>query len=287
MTNTKAKRKRNRKKKKKVNTKNLFDTDDIGKKIIKDIKVKEEQKQSTKEYIDTALNEAKRIWKDLKSKAKDKVFMALPDEEKSKIYTGKYKEFAQEFPIVFRYMVCMGQYKKRAFHRYLLKVKNFKPPTDRSKDYMEDQWVRRQADYLRYLWEEYVGRGYDNREAKRIWESAYNSLKKEFTDFRDLHAKVEEDLRRQKKKNKTELVSELMGRLSRGEQSIDNDKMAQLVEVMQTQLLRQRKSKTLKELLETSTVVEPCVEGLGTYVPPPLPNPDDPTESDNIEMKTQ
>lgn len=205
-------------------------------------------KQSIKEYIDTALCEAKKLWDFIKEKGKDPKFVELSDKEKIDSVSLKFHAFQKEFPIVSRYLICMGQYSKKAFERYLIKIKNFKPPDVRDKDYMEDQWVRRQADYVRYLWESYQRKHYNQKEAQSIWQQAYKSLKKEFSDFKNMHSDIEKELKKTDKVNKKELVSELLKRLSSGEQTLDDESMKQLVEVMNVRLMQQRKEKAMEEI---------------------------------------
>ena len=67
------------------------------------------------------------------------------------------------------------------------------PPDKREKNYMEDQWIRRQADYVRFLWEAYQKGHFNNAEAKFIWEDSYTKLKGEFDDFRNIYKQVEND----------------------------------------------------------------------------------------------
>jgi hypothetical protein len=258
--------------------------------FIKSVVVKNEvpdvNPQSTKEYIDTALAEAQKLWTELKKKGKDPKFVALPDKDKIEMFGVEFHAFNKEFPIVSRYLICMGQYSIKAFKRYLIKVQGFKHPEVRDKGYMEDQWVRRQADYVRYLWEAYQ-RGHINQsEAKAIWQDAYKTLKQEFIDFKSMHDDIEKDLEIEKEKNKGELIKELMSRLSSGDQSLDEKSMKELVEVMKIQLLQQRKEKVTNQILEIVPMIPASRESIGTYVEPIMPEPEDfppgATSSQNI-----
>lgn len=250
--------------------------------FVKSVSVETEKKevneQSKTEYINTALSEAQKLWDLIKKKSKDPKFIALPDKDKINAVSLDFHDFHKEFPIVSRYLICMGQYSHKAFKRYLIKIKNFKPAKDREKGYMEDQWIRRQADYVRYLWEAYQRGHYNQTEAKSVWQEAYQTLKKEFLDFKNMHADIEKDLENDKKRNKIELVSELMQRLSSGDQSLDEKNMSELLEVMKIQLFRQRKEKTMKEINNSVNRIQPSCESIGTAKPPPeipLPVPDD------------
>jgi hypothetical protein len=231
--------------------------------------------QSTSEYITTALAEAHKLWVELKKKGKDPEFVNLPDKDKIEMFGVEFHSFNKEFPIVSRYLICMGQYSSKAFKRYLTKIRGFKHPEVREKGYMEDQWVRRQADYVRYLWEAYQRVHVNQSESKEIWQDAYKTLKKEFVDFKSMHDSIEKDLEVEKEKNKVELIKELMSRLSSGDQSLDEKSMKELVEVMKIQLLQQRKENVTNQILKVVPVTEISCEGIGTYVEPTMPEPEE------------
>jgi hypothetical protein len=239
--------------------------------------------QSTNEYIEMALAEATKLWDELKQKGKDPVFVNLPDKDKIETFGVKFHAFNKEFPIVSRYLICMGQYSSVAFKRFMVKVRGFKHPEVRDKGYMEDQWVRRQADYVRYLWEAYQRGHFNQSEAKDIWQDAYRTLKKEFVDFKNMHESIEKDLELEKEKSKGELISELMKRISSGDQTLDESSMQELVEVMKIQLFQQRKENVTNQILKLVPEVEASRETMGTYVEPVMPEPEDfPLGSTNI-----
>jgi hypothetical protein len=223
---------------------------------------------SQAEYIETALREGQALWDAVKAEAKDPEFARLPDNKKIDKFSLRFHPFNKEFPIVSRYLICMGQYSGKAFKRYLLKVQGAKHPEVRDKGYMEDQWVRRQADYIRYLWESYQRKHYNNSEAKTIWKEAYETLKKEFLDFRNMHENIEQKLEADKKVNKQELVVELMDRLASGEQSLEDAKMKELLEVLSIQLFQQRKEKLMSQLKAKTPEVPAARQGVGTAPDP-------------------
>ena len=117
--------------------------------IIKNVAVTNEKMNQTKEeYITIALKEASELWEEVKKTVNaNPEFIKLPDKDKIDLFMKKYHMFQNEFPIVCRYMICMGQYKESAFLKYLKKVKNFKTkdPDKREKGYMEEIWIDRQA----------------------------------------------------------------------------------------------------------------------------------------------
>jgi hypothetical protein len=239
-----------------------------SKSLIKDVSVTQEIDIPTKDYIKAAMDEAGKFWKAVKVKSKDEKFVDLPDKEKIATFGKEFHKFQQEFPIVTRYLVCMGQFSQKAFKRYLVKIKNTKIPEKRDKSYMEDLWVRNQAHYVRYLWESYQRGHYNNTDAKAVWQGAFNALKKEFLDFRSLHDTVEKTIKDNRVSHKIERIKELMQRLASGDQTLNEEQMRELTMVMQSQLLRQRKEKNVTELLKTIKEVPVTYESFGKVSPP-------------------
>ena len=244
-----AKRKKNLSKKKEPLNDSDSDSDSIN-------EIKPIVNKDNKEHIDFSIEVAEKLWVSLKNKIKkNPEFAELKDNDKLKEYqNSEFKNFCTEFPIVTRYSVCMGQYSTKAFRRFLIKCKNVKhdPAQAREKGYSEDQWVQRQADYVRYLWEAYQKQHYSPSESKNIWQHAYKTLTKEFTDFRDLHKDIEEKLKTDNKLNKTELVKELLSRMSSQEQALDDNSTKTLHDKLKEQLLEQRKRKMLEELKKSN-----------------------------------
>jgi hypothetical protein len=208
--------------------------------------------KDNKDHTEFSLEVANKLWISLKNKIKkNPEFIEFKDSDKLKEYQNlEFKDFCGEFPIVTRYAIVMGQYSAKAFRRFLIKCKNVKhdPAQSREKGYSEDQWVQRQADYVRYLWEAYQKQHYSTSESKNIWQHAYKTLTKEFTDFRDLHKDIEEKLKTDNKLNKSELVKELLSRMSSQENGLEDPDAKNLLDKLKDQLLEQRKKKVLAGL---------------------------------------
>jgi hypothetical protein len=202
--------------------------------------------------IDEIVKIANNLWNDIKKRIKENPdFIKLTDAEKLSIYQNTdFKEFYNEMPIVGRYMICMGQYSAKALKRYLNKCKDVKhdPTVSRKPGYVEDQWVQRQADYVRYLWEAYQKHHYDKKDSNAIWKHAYETLKKEFSDFKTLHKDIEEKLQVENKSNKESLVKEMLGRIASKEQSLDDETTKELLRLLQDKVYRQRKSIIMNDI---------------------------------------
>jgi hypothetical protein len=178
----------------------------------------------TKEAEDRLFATANEIFDKYKEVENDKEYMQKTDKQKIEYFRDKlgYVNFFNDFPIMARYMVCTGKYSPKAFRRYLDKCKLVKhpPPEKRPKNYMEDQWIMRQADYVRYLWESEQRGHVDFKRAQAVWEHAYKSLRGEFDDFRDKYKNVEEDVKKDKIKYQAENARELLSRIASGEQQL-------------------------------------------------------------------
>jgi len=195
-------------------------------------------------------------------------FIKWPDNDKIELFMKDHKTFQNEFPIVCRYMICMGQYKEKAFYKYLVKVKNvkLKAPEKRAKGYMEDQWVDRQADYVRYLWEEYQHldrKRFTMKESAAVWRQARNSIKEEFDTFREGHKKAEDKLAEEKKKNAVEKTKELIDRIKLGKQKLTERQLQDLLWQTRARVFAQRKDKMLKQLLKKVARIKPSRQAWG------------------------
>jgi len=235
--------------------------------VIKNVQVTNDKLgQTTKEYIEEAVSEAQILWDTVKKLVQTQPeFVKLPDTQKIELFMKDHKQFQNEFPIVCRYMICMGQYKRKAFIKYLNKVKSFKTKSaeKRGKGYMEEIWIDRQADYVKYLWEECQRDAkcrFTQHEARKVWRTARSSIKKEFDEFRKGHEDAEKKIKTEKMKNKKELVRELVNRIKLGKQTLNEEDLEKLVWEARARVFAQRKDKLMKEMLSKTTIVKPSTE---------------------------
>ena len=121
----------------------------------------------------------------------------------------------------------------------------------------EDEWVKRQADYVRYLWESYQTGHFKVSDAQNVWQHAYKTLKQEFKDFKDMHADAEKKLEADNKKNKAELVKELLNRVASEEQSLNNETTADLLKKLQSQVIKQRRLNLIKQINSDVELIPP------------------------------
>lgn len=200
--------------------------------------------------MEANMQEADRMWSDLKKKlVDDPSFAEKPDNEKVDIYQkSEFKDFYTNFPIVCRYMICMGQFSHKAFKRFLLKCKSMETKKGRGSDAAEDEWVKRQADYVRYLWESYQKQHFNTNEAQNVWQHAYQTLTQEFKDFKEMHKDVEEKLKHDNIYNKSSMVKELIQRLSNQEQSLDENTTNDLIKKLKERVNNQRRKSVLEQI---------------------------------------
>lgn len=224
---------------------------------------------SKKKYLEMVAKLTKlasKMWADVKKKVvDDPKFIDVPDKEKLTYFREelKYEEFMNEYPVMTRYMVCMGQYSSKAFKRYLEKVRNTVPPVPCPPGYKEDQWVRRQADYVQFLWEAYQRNHIDSAERKMVWSDAYKNLKGEFDDFRDKYKAVEAATKEEKGVLKAKNARDLIKRLSGGQQALTDDETRALIKSLRAKVVKSKYRKTLKQLKATTTEIEAVSFGRG------------------------
>lgn len=241
-------------------------------------KLEEEQKNKestppsilTQDYklADDIIKIAEEMYTKLKNHVKQNPdFIKLEDKRKLDYFREKlgYKDFMTEYPIVTRYLICMGQYSSKAFRRMLDKIRMIQhpPPDKRDKGYMEDQWVRRQADYIKYLWEAYQKSHINTAEANWVWENSYKKLKGEFDDFRNKYKEVEEHTKIEKERLKAKNALDLLERLKTGKQELNNQDQVNLINALKDRVYKRRMMLTMQELLKTRAVTPPSSEGIG------------------------
>lgn len=209
--------------------------------------------------MDASIVEANKLWDDIKKRiSDDPTFAKKPDNEKVEIYQkSKFKDFYTNFPIVCRYMICMGQFSNKAFKRFLLKCKSMHSQKSRGDTNAEDTWIQRQADYVRYLWESYQPQHFNTTDAQNIWQHAYKTLTQEFKDFKDMHKDAEKKLQVDEKSNKSELVKELIKRISNDEQSLDDTTTKTLIKKLEDQVSQQRKKKLMAQIKSDIETIPP------------------------------
>lgn len=246
---TKQQRKRrNRKQHEKQNKQTINDANQQ----IEDMKkTKEDQELKN---IKLSLETASEIWAFIKKYvSQHEDYGSLKDQEKIKLISSlnpTYEEFQKTFPIVFRYMVCMGQYSHKAFDQYLKKCKNTPPDPKRrmEKGYQQDEQFKRHADYIKYLWIAYKGRGYNHKDANAIWYHAYKSLKKEFDEFQDNHDDIKKMLDNETAENNKERLGEIISGLTKGDIKLNDDDQQALVELLQQKVIKKRHNTVFKEI---------------------------------------
>lgn len=175
---------------------------------------KDEKSKENKKYICIALIEAERAMTFVKiAHVSHEKFKTMNDVEKINYVSQEFKEFSNQFPIVFRWMVCMGQYSRVAFLRFLnlteMKLRNATTKQGET----EDKWIHCNANYVRYLWEhiqDNTGKRYTAFESNKIYQQAYECIKKDFNQFRKIHKEAEEKAIRDRQRHKMELVRELI-----------------------------------------------------------------------------
>lgn len=132
---------------------------------------------------------ASEIWARVQQEYKDGTMQNLSDDEKmAKIRDARpeYKSFVETHPVVCRYMICTQNFESVPFRRYVVRRLTYQylPKDQQSENYVKEQYARRQAEYVSYLYE------YKNRLARpspkkltQILEETYKLLLGEIDDF--------------------------------------------------------------------------------------------------------
>jgi hypothetical protein len=222
-------------------------------------------KDSAKAYLKHALLQAEKAWLSLKVVVSTREgFMMMTDDEKLNLFRQEFKDFQDNFPIVMRYMVCRGQYSRKAFRQFIELCSNklsHNDPSKRSKTHMREQWIECQAGYVTYLWESQQKRRYTRQESMEIWRQAKNALTKEFSDFEKMHGEMKTKVETDKKRYKLELFKEIQDRVMSKQQSI---KDPVIVDKLYNLIYKQRRRKVLRDLLHETKLAPATVTSKGT-----------------------
>lgn len=218
--------------------------------------------------VDEVVKKMDHMWSVVKKHIKETPdFKELDDKKKLDLFRTHFEFRAEmeEFPIVTKYMICLGQYRSKAFRRMLVKTRNMvhPPPEKRPPRYMEDQWICRSTDYVVYLWEEYQKGPWNTAERNWVYKQTYESLKGEFDDFRDMHTDIEKKVQEEKKMLAGKNVRDLLNRLKTGKQSIMPEEEAFLRRELGTALVKHNYKIVLSDLKKARPETEPACAGHG------------------------
>lgn len=222
-------------------------------------------KQTGDAFMDQCMETAEKLWKDLKKRIQETPeFITANDDDKLKIYqNNEFKDFYTSYPIVCRYAICMGQYSSKSFKRFLQKFKIMQEKTRASnKETKMDEWIKCQASYIKFLYQAY-SRNHSEKEAQMIWEQSYNTLKQEFSDFEKMHKDVEEQLKKEEKYNRAEIVKEMASRIVNEEQTLSKTSTTQLLDRLKIQVMKQRWENMISQVKSDVKKIQPVCIGRG------------------------
>jgi hypothetical protein len=229
-------------------------------------------------YVKIALLEAEEIWFNVQVLIISEKYKKMTDEERINLIEKDFKEFYKNFPIVSRYMICMGQYKNVAFRKMLIKYRDeeekaadlkgkgrpiSKMSKDEEKNKNEKVFIKRQADYVRFLWEEYNEVAFSTQDSDAIWQQAFDTLTNEFDQFRKMHEEAEHKVKADALKHKKELLFEMGERIISGKQELDVGRAKELLSILQNKAYKQRAKKMLTQLNSAVKPLPVTVEDVG------------------------
>ena len=172
------------------------------------------------------VDKAEFLWKKFKKKRQDIINTGVNYDHKThgekmlNEFRYNYKEFCETYPILVRYICQFQSYNKVAFERYLRKIKNLnehysRDPSGMSKEsYKKLHYVDRNADYIKYLWEETnrnkIPKSIFNQQAENVYKEVYKLLEKEHEYFTNIEILAEEKAVERANNSFVEKKNELM-----------------------------------------------------------------------------
>ena len=147
--------------------------------------------QLQNEDINATLKTADELWAAYREKRNDATFIKKNVTEKIGHFQSLgYSDFITKYAVPTRYMVMYDEYSHNAFHKYLIRLKTVGYKS-------KDEWIERQADYVKLLWRAYNPRG-STKDAAEAHRGAYESIKTEMEGFENDYdkAKVKAEDRR-------------------------------------------------------------------------------------------
>jgi hypothetical protein len=166
--------------------------------------------------IEGFAKDADDVWLFVKRLNKDKDFTKFSEQKKIEIIATKYKSFQLEYPIVLRYMILCNKYHRNAFIKYLKKIRNtpIPPDNERDKNFMREQWIMRQADYVTYLFTHTTSQHYSSKDIHEIWKDTHKKLTDEFAAFETDHKKITDRVTGRRATAQIETKKELIQRIA-------------------------------------------------------------------------
>lgn len=141
--------------------------------------------QMQNEEIEGTVKKADELWAAYRAAQDDPQWAKKEVTDKISYFQGRgFGDFITKYAIPTRYMVMFGEYNRRAFQRYLLRLKTV---GYRSKE----DWIDRQADYVKMLWRAYNPRG-SVKESMDAWQNARQSVKQEMDGFETDYERAKE-----------------------------------------------------------------------------------------------
>lgn len=194
------------------------------------VRTKEEEE---KENIKVTVQLANDIYKVMQDERMKKI---TPD-DRHKILLQKYKNFADMYPVVLRFLARDVRYNANAFERMLeklLKDQKLKSEEDsrtdpkkrKKKDPLSAMkaFITHQADYAKFLYLEEckrTGRHYDSRKANAIWSVEYDNMHRALKKIKDDEDKARNEFEEEKKKHLDERRRELLDFIREGVEEVD------------------------------------------------------------------
>ena len=163
-------------------------------------------------YIANCIESANDMFYKVRQMCQNREWMEKEDPDKISDFRGfGYDEFITKFVIVSRAMITHGEYHPNAFDKYLRRLL--------SKGYAsKEEWVERQADYMKYLWLDLKSKGSSKRYKKladspaadKYWRDTKAGLQGEYDSFHHDFETAQMAVKEKQEKITDELKADLL-----------------------------------------------------------------------------
>lgn len=147
------------------------------------------------------------IWSKIQSSKKDPEWNKKTIQEKMQHFESHptFGKFTIKHSIPLRYMIQYGEFNLDAFKKYLNAL-------EKVGYHSKDDWVKRQADYVKFLWQAYNPHR-NLKEANIEWQIAYQSIKAEMDSFESDYERAKKETENriaEASREKKELLKQLL-----------------------------------------------------------------------------
>lgn len=227
--------------------------------------------QSHKDGIMKLIYEIEQLWTDVRvARLNNKeAFDKLDDDKKIKMFINDNNKYLYEkHPLVIKYMILLNMFHTKALSKYLYKVRNIKLNKQKSHNnqaIIRDKWFETQADYIKYLYSILYPK-YSSADLKKIWESTYLTIKKEFNLLEEEHKRATKKIELKEQQHKLKKINSIADVISQPEIKISKRQSDYLRYILQQANYNKYYKAVLKQLTTVVVPIKAKLSGNGTHL---------------------